>query len=467
MASSSSHPPLLFCSSTTALSLFSRGPSLTAANSDSGLVAMTYPSMPSPIVALATDPTLTYVVQSDSAGRTRCLAAKTALERWSYLLPPGVHAVSLIATPILLYSLSSDCTLSCLWLHDGLPVWSCRPGKSPPVKMVLSGALGSPTHLFGATVYGEAFAVDAVSGERAWAATAAAAAAASGSEGGDLSSGYTAVSEASPSEGTVALGRRDGTVELRTVGAESEARWTAVHTSPITAVALAPAAACTGSADGSVAAWSTGSGELLWQGLAFGRVNAVSYFPERDAVATGGDGKSLQMWSAGTGSLVWENKSSTAVIEAVVCHPDGDGPDGDKVLFSGAGGAVTAVEASTGKVVWKNDPGEQVTAVSGNDRYVALCFSSGKVSVVDVAVGRVAVQSRHHRREIVAAAATTSHTLVTAGNDFSVRCMALDGENSLPGEEKWANTTERQPTALHDEHEKLFVGFHGGAVECW
>ena len=73
---------LLYCSQTTDLAFFCRGPTLTAANSDTGRTAIVYPSLPSSICAIGTNPDLNYVVQASMDGHVYCVASKTGILYW-------------------------------------------------------------------------------------------------------------------------------------------------------------------------------------------------------------------------------------------------------------------------------------------------------------------------------------------------------------------------------------------------
>jgi len=104
--------------------------------------------------------------------------------------------------------------------------------------------------------------------------------------------------------------------------------------------------------------------------------------------------------------------------------------------------------------------------MTGNEHLIALGYNSGLVKIVDTRQDRVEFQARHHRREIIAVLCTIQNTIITAANDFTIKCIHTDPSIALPGEIKWDSSSDVQATTMIDEHDQLFIGFRGGMVRC-
>jgi len=230
--------------------------------------------------------------------------------------------------------------------------------------------------------------------------------------------------------------------------------WTSEHNSQIISIDLDSTYCVTGSADGLVICWSITDGNTLWQGVTFGRVNEVEICEGRETVLSCGDGKVVQMWDMSSGSIVWENKNAKSEVETVEF-------DGKAVVFSTLFGNVFYVAYDTGKLIWEHETDDKITDLIIQPSTAALGFDSGAVMVYDFKAEVLLFTNLRHKREVSSLCVTESSTVISASNDFTVRCT--NGK----GVELWIQKGEVQPSALITIGQAVVVGYKDGQTACF
>jgi hypothetical protein len=182
-------------------------------------------------------------------------------------------------------------------------------------------------------------------------------------------------------------------------------------------------------------------------------VNEVEMCSGLDTVLSCGDGKVVQLWNTTTGSIVWENKLAITEVETVEF-------DGESVIFSSHFGSVFYVSYETGSLIWKDEAKKNVTETAISPSVAALGYDSGTVAVYDLKTEYQLYANLRHKRELIAICVTESSTVVTASNDFTVRCT------NRKGVELWNIKGESQPTTSLAIGQTVVIGYKNGKIDC-
>ena len=427
--------PLCFCC---------KGSSIRAINSETGEVSKTYMSMSNEIAALTCNPSLDVMISCDEEGMLTSQATKTGNRYWSKAIRG--RFVEIIATDILLFALLDDGRVMCSWLTDGETFWSKSVLNCKATQMILvddalicsstKGHLASLAILNGATIWRH----DPNPGASS------------------LDNCVTALG--SNDHGIIAVGNSKGDVECRRKS-NGKVAWTSHHNSPIVSLDLNEDFCVTGSVDGLLICWSLLDGEMLWEGVTFGRVNEVEICkggraddePE-GTVLTCGDSKTVQMWDISSGTCLWENKDSPSAVETVEF-------DGKAALFSSRLGHIYYVDYKTGTLKWKMEADDNIANFALNEHGMsAVTFDSGVASTFDVKKEVLLYTSHKHKREIASVCVTETSSVVTASNDFTVRCI------SKAGVELWCLKMKVQAVDMVAIGDWIVIGCKDGSSRC-
>ncbi|GMH60887.1 hypothetical protein TrRE_jg978 [Triparma retinervis] len=381
------------------------------------------------------NPGLDVIASCDDNGVIIVRATKTGNFFWSKKVKSGV--VSLVATDFLFFVMMENGRLTSFWLTDGGVFWSKQISRSRVTNMIMV------EHTLVATsVHGHVFSISLLDGEILW----------SESPKG-VSNDACILCVNDDDNDNIAYGTRGGDVVLRQAFGEGNVLWSSNHDSQINSIDVNTTCVVTGSADGLVVCWSCLDGSILWQGITFGRVNEVEICPGLDTVLSCGDGKVVQLWNTTTGSIVWENKLSRTEVETVEF-------DGKSVVFSSHFGNVFYLDYKTGKLIWKDEVKKSVTETAISPSTAAFGYDSGSVTVYDLKTELCLYTNLRHKRESVAICVTESSTVVTAANDFTVRCT------NRKGVELWNVKGDNQPTALLVIGQIVVTGYKNGSINC-
>ncbi|GMH97248.1 hypothetical protein TrVE_jg6322 [Triparma verrucosa] len=428
----SKETPLCFCV---------KGTTVQAINSVTGEQAKTYCSGEGNVTCLAMNPDLDVMVYGDENGLLVAQASKTGNKYWSFELRS--KPVALVATDLLTFICLEVGRVEARWLTDGDPLWKKSVTMDRPTCMELVGHA-----LVLCTNKGEVICLNTLDGSIIFKSTV---------ENPTPEDMFQCMSGDEEME-LLALGNVGGEVVCR-LSFEDKVVWKQDCGSSVTTVDLNGTKCITGSASGIVSCWNVENGNMLWQGVAFGRVCEVEIAENIGMVLSCGDSKAVQMWELSTGEQKWTTEISNVEVETVEY-------DGENVIFGCHFGSIYYVDSKDGSLKWRNDASDEIvrlslsSSIEANNDLIGFGRTSGKASVFSLASHSLLFNVNAHHREIVAMALTEVSTAITGSNDFSVRCTGRRGK------EHWMKRSKSQPTTMLTVADSVVVGYRDGTCHC-
>ncbi|GMI16103.1 hypothetical protein TrLO_g4833 [Triparma laevis f. longispina] len=441
MPHSANAPNIICASKETPLCFSVKGTTVQAINSITGEQAKTYCSGSGSVTCLAMNPDLDVMVYGDENGLLVAQASKTGNKYWTSEMKS--KPVALIATDVLTFICVETGRVEARWLTDGDPLWKKNVTLGRPMCMEIISH-----NLVLCTNKGEVICLGILDGSII----------------------YKSAVKSPRSEDTiqcmsgdddldlVAIGNIGGEVILRS-SCTDEVIWKQESGSPVVSVDISGTRCVTGSTSGVVSCWDIENhGELLWQGVAFGRLTEVEIAENIDMVLSCGDSKTVQMWDLMTGEKKWEAEDSKVEVETVEY-------DGENVIFGCHFGNIYYVDSKDGSLKWRNDADDEIECTElsksfdPNNDLIGVGRASGLASVFSLASQSHLFNVKSHNREITAMTLTEVSTAITGSNDFSLRCTGRETEH-------WMKRAKSQPTTITTIGDAVIVGYKDGTCQC-
>jgi serine/threonine protein kinase len=188
------------------------------------------------------------------------------------------------------------------------------------------------------------------------------------------------------------------------------------HAGPVAALSWATDGMriASGSSDGTVHLWETGSGsQLLIYRQHSSWVTAVAWAPNSRAVASGSDDKTVHVWETSNGSQVCVYRGHNQLVTSVCWAPSGD-----RIVSASSTAQTWEVAGGKPLLTYARHSGwVRSVAWSPDGNHIASGSDDGTVHIWDATTGETLLIYRGHSAPVFAVAWSPDGTRIASGSD--------------------------------------------------